>query len=70
MQFEKEIEDYSFATLVRLDARGEYSEANTVIVTRIQFLCIEVARNRESHNDSIRTNFKPKPRSAKKPAKQ
>ncbi|KAK4318437.1 hypothetical protein Pmani_010546 [Petrolisthes manimaculis] len=65
MEFEKEIEDYSFATLVRLDPTDEYSEPNTLIVTRIQFFCIEVARNREGHNDSVRTKFKPRPRTKK-----
>lgn len=65
MKFEKEVEDYSFATLVRLDPQEEYTEANTILVTRIQFFCIEVARNREGQNDSIRTRFKPKPRTKK-----
>ncbi|XP_053639009.2 uncharacterized protein [Cherax quadricarinatus] len=65
MAFEKEIEDYSFATLVRIDSEDEYSESNTILVTRIQFFCIEIARNREGFNDSIRTKFKPKPRTKK-----
>ncbi|MPC37164.1 Protein PBDC1 [Portunus trituberculatus] len=47
MKFEKEIEDYSFATLVRIDCQDEYTEPNTILVTRIQFFCIEIARNRE-----------------------
>ncbi|XP_063879145.1 protein PBDC1-like [Scylla paramamosain] len=62
MKFEKEVEDYSFATLVRIDCQDEYTEPNTILVTRIQFFCIEIARNREGLNDSIRTKFKPKPR--------
>ncbi|KAK7078923.1 polysaccharide biosynthesis domain containing protein 1 [Halocaridina rubra] len=65
MQFEKEIEDYSFATLVRIDGSNEYSEENSILVTRIQFFCIEIARNREGLNDLIRTTFKPKPRTKK-----
>ncbi|XP_068200198.1 protein PBDC1 [Palaemon carinicauda] len=65
MKYEKEIEDYSFATLVRIDCTDEYSEQNTILVTRIQFFCIEIARNREGHNDSIRAKFKPKPRTKK-----
>lgn len=65
MKFEKEVEDYSFATLVRIDPTDEYSEPNTILVTRIQFFCIEIARNREGQNDSIRTKFKPKPRAKK-----
>ncbi|XP_018010058.1 protein PBDC1 isoform X2 [Hyalella azteca] len=58
-----EVEDFSFATLVRIKASGEYNEENTILVTRIQFLCIEIARNREGFNDNIRHEFKPKPRS-------
>ena len=65
MKFEKEVEDYNFATLVRLDASDEYSEPNTILATRIQFFCFEIARNREGLNDSIRTKFKPKPRTKK-----
>ncbi|KAG0714858.1 Protein PBDC1 [Chionoecetes opilio] len=65
MKFEKEVEDYSFATLVRIDPFDEYSESNTILVTRIQFFCIEISRNREGQNDSIRGKFKPKPRTKK-----
>ncbi|CAL4133671.1 unnamed protein product [Meganyctiphanes norvegica] len=64
-KFQEEVEDFSFATLVRIDCNDEYSEKNTILVTRIQFLCIEVARNREKFNESIRHNFKPKPRTKK-----
>ena len=62
----KHVEDYSFATLLRLDSSGEYEEQNSVIVTKIQFYAIELARNREGHNSSIRHKFKPKPRKPKK----
>ena len=61
----KHVEDYSFATLIRLDSSQDYEEANSVIVTKIQFYAIELARNREGHNDQIRHNFKPKKRKAK-----
>ena len=61
-KFEKEIEDFSFATLVRLKADEDYSESNTILVTRIQFFCIEIARNRQGCNDQIRLNYKPKAR--------
>ena len=61
----KHVEDYSFATLIRLDSSGEYEEQNSVIVTKIQFYAIELARNREGHNSSIRHKFKPKPRKAR-----
>ena len=63
----KHVEDYSFATLIRLNSKGEYEEANSVIVTKIQFYAIELARNREGHNASIRSHFKPKPRNKRKP---
>jgi hypothetical protein len=31
----------------------EYTDENTILVTRIQFLAIEIARNRQGLNDSI-----------------
>jgi len=49
----KSLEDFSFATLLRLNARGEYSDENTILVTRVQFLAIEIARNREGLNDFV-----------------
>lgn len=58
-KFKDTVEDYNFGTLLRLDSKGEYSEANTMLSTRIQFYAIELARNREGLNDSIRDNFKP-----------
>lgn len=57
MKFEKEIDDYNFATMLRLDSTDEYSESNTILVTRIQFLAIEIARNREGYNDTILDKF-------------
>jgi len=62
MAFEGEVEDFSFATLLRLDAGEEYSQANTLVVPRVQFYAIELARNREGHNDGLRSRFKPQPR--------
>nr|CAG4646683.1 EOG090X0HAI [Macrothrix elegans] len=58
--YKETVDDYSYATLIRTDASKEYSEANSFIVPRVQFLAIELARNREGFNDSIRVNFKPK----------
>lgn len=49
----KNLEDFSFGTLLRLSAGEEYSEANTILVTRVQFLAIEIARNREGANDAV-----------------
>ncbi|GFG28177.1 hypothetical protein Cfor_07829, partial [Coptotermes formosanus] len=53
-KFNNVVEDYSFGTLLRLDHTGEYSEQNTILVTRIQFYAIELSRNREGLNDCIR----------------
>ncbi|CAL1709991.1 unnamed protein product [Somion occarium] len=40
--YEKKVQDYNFGSLIRTDAREEYSETNTIFVTRIQFYAIEV----------------------------
>ena len=61
----KHVEDFSFATLLRLDSTLDYSEENSIIVTKIQFYAIELARNKEGANDTIRQNFKPIPRRPK-----
>lgn len=57
-QFENQVEDYNYATLLRLDSQEDYNEGNTIVVPRIQFLAVEVARNREGFNSSIREKFK------------
>nr|CAG4638828.1 EOG090X0HAI [Cyclestheria hislopi] len=62
--FKDTVEDYNYGTLLRLDSSKDYSEANSIIVPRVQFLAIEGARNREGFNDSIRSNFKPRQRKA------
>ena len=54
-RFKKCVEDYSFGTLLRADASKDYLEDNTILVTRIQFYAIELARNREGVNDKLRT---------------
>ncbi|XP_037092096.1 protein PBDC1-like [Pollicipes pollicipes] len=60
--FEGKVEDFSFATLLRLDSGDEYSQDNTEVVPRVQFYAVELARNREGHNDSVKLKFKPQPR--------
>ena len=35
-RYEKKVKDYNFGSLIRTDARQEYSETNTIFVTRIQ----------------------------------
>lgn len=58
--FKEIVDDYNTGTLIRLDSTKEYDQDNTIVVVRVQFLAIELARNREGYNDSIRKNFKPK----------
>lgn len=57
-EFEKKVEDFNYATLLRLDSGDDYNEKNTIVVPRIQFLAIEIARNREGFNSCIREKFK------------
>ncbi|OQV16356.1 putative Protein PBDC1 [Hypsibius exemplaris] len=56
---ETEVADFNYATLLRIDAAGDYSENNTLIVPRLEFLVIEVARNRRGFNDGLRGKFPP-----------
>jgi len=58
----KDIEDFNAGTLFRLDCCKDYSEENSIIVPKIQFFALEIARNREGHNAPIRNLFKPTPR--------
>ncbi|KAH9997023.1 polysaccharide biosynthesis-domain-containing protein [Russula vinacea] len=49
--YEKKIADFNFGSLIRTDSMREYSETNTIFVTRIQFYAIEISRNRLGLND-------------------
>ena len=51
------VEDYNFATMLRLNSKEDYSENNSIVVPRAQFLAIEIARNREGHNDSLYNKY-------------
>jgi len=53
MPYEKKVTDYNFGTLIRTDSKGEYGEANTLFVTRMQFFAIEIARNRLGLNNLV-----------------
>lgn len=44
--YKEQVADYNYGTLIRLDSEKEYSEANSIIVPRVQFFAIELARNR------------------------
>ncbi|WVR04694.1 hypothetical protein IAU60_001705 [Kwoniella sp. DSM 27419] len=53
MPYEKRVTDYNFGTLVRRRSDELYSEENSVLVTRVQFFGIEIARNRAGLNDKV-----------------
>ncbi|XP_037720601.1 protein PBDC1 [Drosophila subpulchrella] len=53
------LDDYSYGTLMRADASKEFSPDNSIFVFRVQFLAIEIARNREGLNDEVHKKFKP-----------
>jgi len=55
--YKDRVDDYNMATLVRVDATKDYSEENTTLVPRIQFYSIEIARNKEGKNASVRKEF-------------
>ncbi|CAH1784370.1 unnamed protein product [Owenia fusiformis] len=57
-EYRGEVEDYNFGTLLRIDSTEDISDKNTCIVPRVQFLAIEIARNREGYNDSLRQKYK------------
>ncbi|XP_055926455.1 protein PBDC1-like [Argiope bruennichi] len=52
--FRDTVEDATFGTLVRIDSSKDYSEENTILVLRVQFLAIEIARNRLGLNDGLK----------------
>ncbi|KAL3998121.1 Polysaccharide biosynthesis family protein [Acanthocheilonema viteae] len=56
--FKEEVEDYNLATIMRIRADGAYSESNTIIVPKIIFLAVEIARNKEGLNESCKESFK------------
>jgi len=53
-EYEKQIEDYNFGTLMRNNAAAEYTETTTIFVQRMQFYAIEIARNKLGLNDWIK----------------
>ncbi|KAG0057375.1 hypothetical protein BGZ83_010834 [Gryganskiella cystojenkinii] len=44
------VADYNFGSLLRIDASQDYTQENTMFVTRMQFLTIEIARNKAGLN--------------------
>ncbi|GMT00200.1 hypothetical protein PENTCL1PPCAC_22374, partial [Pristionchus entomophagus] len=47
----KDLEDYNMGTLLRQDSTKCYSQDNTIIVPKMIYLAIEIARNIEGVND-------------------
>lgn len=45
------MEEFNMISLLRIDAALGYDDDNTLLVPRVQFLAIEIARNREGVND-------------------
>lgn len=52
-RFDK-LDDFNCGTLLRSDSSKEFSPENSIFVVRVQFLAIEIARNRENLNNLIR----------------
>lgn len=55
------LDDFSYGTLMRADASQEFGPDNSILLVRVQFWAIEIARNREGYNDQIRYKYKCKP---------
>ncbi|GMK54363.1 hypothetical protein CspeluHIS016_0109490 [Cutaneotrichosporon spelunceum] len=51
--YQESLTEYNFGTLVRKDADSTYSEENSMLVTRAQFVAIEIVRNRNGLNDKV-----------------
>ncbi|KAK9479550.1 putative polysaccharide biosynthesis protein [Lipomyces japonicus] len=51
--YEKAVNDFNFGTLLRTGSKNEYGEKTTIFVPRIQFLAIEIARNKHGLNDWV-----------------
>ena len=46
----EDLPDFNFGTLLRNRAKEDYGQDNCFFVTRVQFYCIEIARNRLGYN--------------------
>ncbi|MES1914104.1 MAG: hypothetical protein MHM6MM_006231 [Cercozoa sp. M6MM] len=52
LNWQFKVQDYHMGTLVRVDVSRPFGESNSALVSRVQFYCIELARNREGINMS------------------
>ncbi|VDM56231.1 unnamed protein product [Angiostrongylus costaricensis] len=55
--FREIVEDYSLGTLMRIEACKGYSEENTIVVPKIIYLAVEIARNIEGINEKLKAEF-------------
>lgn len=53
MDMKDNVEDFNYATMLRLNCKQDYNEANTILVPRVQFIAIEIARNRRGLNTGL-----------------
>ncbi|KAI8088963.1 putative polysaccharide biosynthesis protein [Halteromyces radiatus] len=53
-KYEKRVKEFNFGSLIRVDARDDYTEQNTMFGVRMQFYAIEIARNKKGLNDALR----------------
>ncbi|KAI9688945.1 MAG: hypothetical protein M1822_000682 [Bathelium mastoideum] len=51
--YKETVKDYNFGTILRSNPAFEYGEKETILVVRMQFYAIEIARNRQGLNDWI-----------------
>jgi len=51
VKYEKKVKDYNFGTLLRNNPKEEYGENNAMLVLKVQWCAIEIARNRLGLND-------------------
>ncbi|BEJ12066.1 hypothetical protein CspHIS471_0205260 [Cutaneotrichosporon sp. HIS471] len=51
--YQESLTEYNFGTLVRKDSDQTYSEENSMLVTRAQFVAIEIVRNRNGLNNKV-----------------
>ncbi|GAB1520326.1 hypothetical protein RhiTH_003400 [Rhizoctonia solani] len=62
--YDKKIQDYTFGSLLRRNAKDDYTEQNTMFVPRMQsplvykFYVFEIARNRLGMNNHVHNNAK------------
>ncbi|CAO3695540.1 unnamed protein product [Umbelopsis ramanniana] len=52
-KYEKRVNEYNFGSLLRIDPRDDYTEQNTMFGMRMQFIAVEIARNKKGMNAAV-----------------